>query len=123
VCLAEFVARRDVGDAVFQAEILEPRRFGNVEMIDRMQIVIEARRSDFFGGQAPAILQAPVDQQDVQAGLGQITAEDQPMMASADDDAVVGLVESLGHAPLRAIVLLAENSKSPALRTQIFAWP
>jgi hypothetical protein len=25
--LAEFVARRDVGDAVFKAEILEPRRF------------------------------------------------------------------------------------------------
>jgi hypothetical protein len=45
------------------------------------------------------------------------------MMASADDDAVVGLVESLGHTPLRAIVLLAENNKSPALRTQIFAWP
>jgi len=63
VRLAEFVARRDVGDAVFEAEILEPRRFGNMEMIDRMQIVIEARRRDFFGGQAAAILQVPVDQQ------------------------------------------------------------
>jgi hypothetical protein len=42
VRLAEFVARRDVSNAVFEAEILEPRRFGNMEMIDGMQIVIEA---------------------------------------------------------------------------------
>ena len=62
VRLAEFVARRDVGDAVFEAEILEPRRFGNMEMIDGMQIVIEARRGHFFGSEAAAVLQAPVDQ-------------------------------------------------------------
>jgi hypothetical protein len=100
VRLAEFVERRDVGDAVFEAEILEPRRVGDVEMIDGVQIVIEARRRDFFRGQAAAILQAPVDQQNVQARFRQIAAEDQPVMAGADDDAVIGLCQSLGHAVL-----------------------
>jgi len=69
-------------------------------MIDGMQIVIEARRRDFFGAEAAAILQAPVDQQHVQARFRQIAAKDQPMMAGADNDAVIGLFQSLGHAVL-----------------------
>ena len=40
--LAEFVARRDVGDACRRDQVLEPRRIADVEMIDRMEVVIEA---------------------------------------------------------------------------------
>ena len=64
VRLTELVARRDVSDAVFKTEVLEPRRLGNVEMIDGMQIVIEARRRHFLGREPAAILQPAVDQQD-----------------------------------------------------------
>jgi len=47
--LAELVARRDVLDAVGEIEVLEPRRLADVEMIDRMQVVIEARRGRLLG--------------------------------------------------------------------------
>ncbi len=50
--LAELVARRDVGDAVAEVQVLEPRRLADVEMIDRMQVVIEARRGHFLGRRA-----------------------------------------------------------------------
>ncbi len=66
---------KDVMKRLFR-NILEPRRFGNVEVIDRMQVVIEAGGGDFFSRQSAAVLQAPVDQQDAQAGLGEIAAED-----------------------------------------------
>src|SRR5215471_2825498 len=92
-------------------------------MIDGMQIVIKARRRDFLGAEAAAILEAPVDQQHVQTRFRQIAAKDQPMMAGADDDAVIGLFQSLGHAVLPLVFCDGENSKFPDLRTQIFAWP
>lgn len=44
--LAELIAGRDVGDALVQIQILEPGRFADVEMVDRMQIVVEARQRD-----------------------------------------------------------------------------
>jgi hypothetical protein len=100
VRLAEFIPRRDVIDGGAEFEILEPRRLADVEMIDRMQVVIEARLGHFPGAQAAAIGQPLLDQQDVQPGLGQIAAEDQAVMAGADDDAVIGFVESVrwfGH--------------------------
>jgi hypothetical protein len=68
-------------------------------------------------------LQAPVDQQYAQACFRQIAAEDQPMMAGANDDAIVGFFQSLGHTVLPPMFCDAENSKFPSLRTQIFAWP
>jgi hypothetical protein len=43
VSLAELIARRDVSDALVQIQILEPGRFADMEMIDRVQIVVEAR--------------------------------------------------------------------------------
>ena len=60
--LAELVARRDVFDAVGEIEILEPGRLADVEMIDRMQVVIEARRGRLFGDQRAAVLQPPIHQ-------------------------------------------------------------
>jgi hypothetical protein len=43
-------------------------------------------------------------------------------MAGADDDAVIGLFQRLGHAALPPLFCDAENSKFPGVRTQIFAW-
>ena len=65
MCLAEFVARRNVSDALVQVQILEPRRLGDVEVIDRMQIVIEARQRHFTRTQAAAVGQPSLQQQDV----------------------------------------------------------
>jgi hypothetical protein len=104
VRLAELVTRRNVGDTVFKTEVFEPRRLGNVEMIDGMQIVVEARRRHFLGREPAAILQAPVDQQDAQARLRQVAAQNQAVMAGADDDAVVGLFQRLGHAFLLRVL-------------------
>ena len=97
VRLAELVARRDVGDAFVRAEILEPRRLADVEMIDRVQVVIEAGQRHLARAQSAAISQPPLDQQDVEPGAGEIGAEDQAVMAGADDDAVIGFFERLGH--------------------------
>ena len=72
VRLAELVARRDVGDAFVQAQILEPRRLADVEMIDRMQVVIEAGQRHFAGAQAAAVVEPPLDQQDVEPCAGEI---------------------------------------------------
>src|SRR5579875_3794666 len=44
--LAEFVARRDIGNARVEPEVLEPGRLGDVEVIDRVQVVVEARQRD-----------------------------------------------------------------------------
>ena len=98
--LAELIARGDVGDAIFEAEILEPRRLGNVEMVDRVEVVIEAGRGRLFGHQPAAVFEPAVDQQNAQARFGEIAAEDEAVMAGADDDAVVGLFQRLGHAVL-----------------------
>src|SRR5580704_16610230 len=87
--LPEFVARRDVGHFVAKPEIGEPRRVADMEMIDRMQVVIEARLSDFLGAQTAAVLQTPVDEQYVEAALRQIRSQDHAVVAGADDDAVV----------------------------------
>jgi hypothetical protein len=92
MCLAELVARRDVGDAVFEPEVPEPRRFGDVEMIDGMQVMIEAGRRGLLGHQAAAILQAAVDEQNAQTCFGEIAAEYQAVMTGTDDDAVVGFL-------------------------------
>ena len=64
--LAEFIARRDVAHALGKAQIVEPGRFADVEMIDRMQVVIEAGRRHLFGDQCAAVLQPPVDQEDIE---------------------------------------------------------
>ena len=72
-------------------------------MIDGVEVVIEPGRRGLFGHQAAAIFEAAVDQEHVQSSFGEIAAEDKAMMASADDDAVVGLFQSLGHAVLPKI--------------------
>ena len=60
VWLAELVARRNVGYSVAEAQILEPGCLADVEMIDRMQVVIEAGCRHFLGHEGAAVLQAPV---------------------------------------------------------------
>src|SRR6185436_8769747 len=95
--LAELVARRDVFDAVAEVPILEPRRLADVEMIDRMQVVVEARRGGLLRHQRAAVLQAAVDEENLEAGFCEIAAEHQPVMPRADDDAVVALFEGGGH--------------------------
>ena len=97
VRLAELVARRDVGDTLVEPQVVEPRRIGNMEMIDGMRVVIEAGCGDLPGRKAAAILQAAIDQQDLQAGFGEVAAEDQAVMSGADDDPVIGPVERPGH--------------------------
>src|SRR6185503_20693218 len=87
--LAELVARRDVFDAVAEVQILEPRRLADVKMIDRMQVVVEARRGGLLRHQRAAVLQAAVDEENLEAGFGEITAKHQAVMPRADDDAVV----------------------------------
>src|SRR5262245_12560081 len=46
--LAELVARRDVSDLAVKPQVLEPGCLADMEMIDRMQIVMEARRGDLL---------------------------------------------------------------------------
>ena len=69
-------------------------------MIDGVEVVIETGDGDLFGRQAAAVLKAPVDQEDAQAGFGEIAAENEAVMAGADNDAVVGLFQRLAHAVL-----------------------
>ena len=95
--LAEFIARRDVGDAFAQVQILEPWRLADVEMIDRMQVVIEAGQGYFARAQAAAVSQAAIHQENAQTGTGEIGAEDQAMVSGTDNDAVIGLIERLGQ--------------------------
>ena len=97
VSLAELVARRDVGDPVIEAEVPEPRRLADVEMIDRVQVVVEAWLRDFLGCQAAAIGQPPLHHQDVEPGFGEIGSKDQAVVAGADDDAVVASFQRLRH--------------------------
>ena len=100
VSLAEFVAGRDVGDPIVEAEVPEPRRLADVEMIDRMQVVVEAGLRDFLGRQAAAIGQPPLHHEDVEPGFGEIGSEDQAVMAGADDDAVIAPFQRHRHVVL-----------------------
>src|SRR6185312_11344430 len=95
--LAELIARRDVGDALPQVQILEPRRLADMKMIDGMKVVIEAGQRCFACAQAAAISQAAIHQQNVQTGAGEIGAQDQAMVAGSDNDPVICLVERLGQ--------------------------
>ena len=95
--LAELVPRRDVGDAFVEVQVLEPGRLADVEMIDRMQVVVEARQRDFARAQSAAISEPTVDQQNVEPGAGEITPKDQPVVPGADNDAVIGLFQRLGQ--------------------------
>ena len=97
VWLAELVARRNVGDSVGEAQILKPGCLADVEMIDRMQVVVEAGCRHFLGRECAAVLQAPVHQQDVEAAARQIGAEHQAVVAGADDDPVVASIQRRRH--------------------------
>ena len=70
-------------------------------MIYGMQIVIEARQRGFLGHQAAAIIQPTIDDEDFEARAREIAAEHETLMTRADDDAVIGLFKSLGHASSR----------------------
>jgi hypothetical protein len=96
--LAKLIAWRDVADALGKVQVLEPGRLGDVEVIDGMQVVIEAWRRDLLRRQSAAVLQAAIDQQDVEPAFGKLTAEHQAVMARADDDPVVGFFERCRHA-------------------------
>ena len=109
--LAELVARRDVGHPAIEPEILEPGRLGDVEMVDRMQVVIEARPGHLAGRKPAAIGQAAFDQQDLQARPGEIRAQHQAVVAGADDDAVVAR-SSACTALLRSLPLSATYGRS-----------
>jgi len=89
VRLAELVARRDVGHAFAETEVLEPGRLADVEVIDGMQVVIEAGLGCLLGAETAAVVEAPLDKEDVQSGPGEIGAEHQAVVSGANDDAVV----------------------------------
>ena len=93
VWLAELVAWRDIGDPVGEAQIIEPGCLADVEMIDRMQVMIKARCCHFLGHKGAAVLQAPVHQQNVEAAASEVRAEHKAMVAGADDDPVVAQVQ------------------------------
>src|SRR6478736_3172608 len=56
---------------------------------------MEAWQRHLSCAQSAAIGQTPLHQQNVEAGAGKIAAKDQPMVAGADDDAVIGFFERL----------------------------
>jgi hypothetical protein len=60
-----------------------------VEVIDGMQVVIEAGLGFLLGAEAAAVVEATLDKEDVQAGLCEIGAKDEAVVTGADDDAVV----------------------------------
>src|SRR5262249_20721575 len=97
VRLAKFVARRDVDHAFVQIQVFEPRSLADVEVIDRMKVVIEPGQRHLARTKATAIGEAPLSQKDAQAGAGEIGAEDQAVMPGADDDAVIGFFQRLGQ--------------------------
>jgi hypothetical protein len=66
-------------------------------MIDRMQVVIEARCGHFLGHEGAAVLQAPVHQQNVEAAAREVRAEHQAMVAGSDDDPVIRPLQRLRH--------------------------
>src|SRR5262245_30076926 len=87
--LAEFVARRDIGHAFAEAAVLEPRRLVDMEVIDGMQVVIEAGFGHLFGAKTAAVVEPTLDNEDVESSLGKIRAEHEAVMAGTNDDAIV----------------------------------
>ena len=67
--LAEFVARRDVGHTLAETEVLEPRRLADVEVIDGVQVVIEAGFGRLLGGKTAAIVEPTLDNEDSSPAL------------------------------------------------------
>jgi hypothetical protein len=66
-------------------------------MIDRVEVVIEARQRHFARAQAATVSESSLHQQDVEAGAGKVASEDQPVVSGADDDAVIGLFQRFGQ--------------------------
>src|SRR5690606_22287514 len=97
VGLRQFVAGRYVFDPASQFEVLEPGRLGDVEVIYRMKVVVEAGLGDLFRHQSAAVLQPAVDEQDIQARLCKVRAQNQSVLAGTDDDAVILPIKSRSH--------------------------
>lgn len=95
--LAELIAPGELIDAVGEAEVVEPGRLGNVEMIDGMQIVVEARQRRFFRAEPSAVFQPAIHEQHVE-WLRHVGAQHEAVMPCANDDAIVGLVQRCRHA-------------------------
>ena len=108
--LAELIARRDVSDALVQIEILEPWCFANVEMIDRVQIVIEAGQRDLACAQSAAIGQPSVDQQNFETGARQIVPRISPWCPAPMMMPYDGIIIGAGHHGL----ILGAISPAPA---------
>src|SRR5260370_12845357 len=105
VRLAELVARRDVGYTFAETEVLEPRRLADVEVIDGVQVVIEAGFGRLLGGKTAAVVEPTLDNEDVESSLGEIAAEHEAVMAGADDDPIVVPFEGVHVSPSRFAVL------------------
>src|SRR5262249_22888521 len=54
-----------------------------------MQVVIEAGFGRVLGGKTAAVVEPTLDNEDVESSLGEIGAEHEAVMASANDDAIV----------------------------------
>src|SRR5262249_2128483 len=113
VRLAEFVARRDVGHTFAETEVLEPRRLADVEVIDGMQVVIEAGFGCLLGAKTAAVVEPTLDNEDVESSLGEIGAEHEAVMAGADDDAIIVAVEGV-HVSLCRFAVLRFCAPFPA---------
>ena len=108
--LAEFVARRDVGHTLAETKVLEPRRLADMEVIDGMQVVIEAGCGRLFGAETAAVLEPALDVEDVEPSLGEIGAEHEAVMAGTDDDAIIVAFEGV-HVCSLALCLCAPLSR------------
>src|SRR5262249_11707397 len=66
-----------------------------MEVIDGMQVVIEAGFSPLFGAKTAAVVEPTLDNEDVESTLGKIRAEHEAVMAGANDDAIVVAFEGV----------------------------
>src|SRR5262245_24845269 len=66
-----------------------------MEVIDGMQVVIEAGFGHLFGAKTAAVVEPTLDNEDVESSLGKIRAEHEAVMAGTNDDAIVVAFEGV----------------------------
>jgi hypothetical protein len=69
----------------------------DMEMIDRVEVVIEAGLRDLLGAQPAAVLQPTVDKKNSEAGLCEIASQNQTMVSRTDDYSVVASFQGAWH--------------------------
>src|SRR5262249_61061584 len=87
--LRELRLRVDVRDAFVQLEVSPPRAQCDGEVVDRMQVVQEARPRDAVSrGETAAWLETAFEQQHAEARAGEVVGEDEAVVARSDHNAI-----------------------------------